>query len=830
MVGHYLTVALRNFRRHKVNTGIKIIALSLGLACFLSAYIVSTYFARVDTQFAKSDRIAVIDQQVIWPNAKVTFPFFVMSAGPVAKYLKADMPELGAVARRLNLRDIAVRTGDHKSYRAVQAVDPSFLKIFDLPFLAGNPSSAMSSPKSAIITATAAKAIFGTSDVMGRHLTLQNQDDITITGVISEIEPPSHLGRSVASTPFDILVSMDVADDLAAPRLEGKRLSDIEDWLSNPYTTYALLPADGSLTLDDLNKRLQGFGERHILKAVGGGRFRAIPVSDYLLSFINVAGLGGGFGLSLTTLLYLFGGLILTVACLDFVNLATAESTTRAKEVGMRKTLGASRRQVVTQSLYEAGLLVLSALVIALAVTVMVISLLNRPTDLGFRFPSLAGTDFWVFLFALLGVVILAAGGYPALVLARIRPIFALRSGAVRAGPKLLRTILVGAQFAVASFLLISVVLFSSEMSALRSAGLSRFSDPYVLVSTQLSSAKIDPKTFRNELLDDPSIKAVTGVERPLWATWSSLLDFTNSADASSKRLTTQRLAVSYDYFSTMGIKILAGRALGPGDLTDVSDEALEAGERGPSVIVDRAVAADFGWTDPRQAIGKEIFAHLGSGNGTPIVRPVTIVGVSENAPFQISRSGSSSYVYYLQPDQAALPVIRIDKTKVAHALAHIDEVWNALAPTVPLQRSFADEKFEQAAQLFTLIDRTVLGLAIFAVVIASMGLFGVATFIVDRRTREIGVRKTLGATTSQVLRLLLWDFSKPVIVANLIAWPAAYFAAEAYLSRFVTRVSLTPLPFIESLAIAVFIAWIAVGAHATRAARTKPASVLRYE
>jgi putative ABC transport system permease protein len=367
-------------------------------------------------------------------------------------------------------------------------------------------------------------------------------------------------------------------------------------------------------------------------------------------------------------------------------------------------------------------------------------------------------------------------------------------------------------------------------MSALRSAGLSRFSDPYVLVSTPLSSAKIDPMTFRDELLADPSIKAVTGVERPLWATWSSLLDFTNSPDASSKRLTTQRLAVSYDYFSTMGIKILAGRALGPGDLIDVSDEALAAGKRGPNVVVDRTVAANFGWTDPRQAIGKEIFAHVGSGAGKPIVRPVTIVGVSENAPFQISRSGSSSYVYYLQPDQAALPVIRIDKTKVALALAHIDEVWNALAPTIPLKRSFADEKFEQAVQLFTLIDRTVLGLAVFAVVIASMGLFGVATFITGRRVHEIGVRKTVGATTTQILRLLLWDFSKPVIIANLMAWPVSYVAARVYLNLFVTRVSLTPTPFVASLALTVAIAWAAVANQAIRAARLNPATVLKYE
>ena len=833
MIGHYLTVALRNFARRKVSTGIKIVALAMGLTCFLSAYVVSDYFAGADTQFTKSDRIAVIDQRVIWPNATVTFPFFVTSSGPVAKYLKADVPELAAVARRFNMRELAVRAGENKSYRVVQAADPSFLAIFDLPFVSGDPARALSSPGSAVVTEDAARAIFGTTRVMGRHLTLQNKEDVTITGVISEIAPPSHLGRSTASTPFDILVPMDVADDITASRLSGRRLSDIEDWLSNPFITYALLPADGSLTLDGLNKRLQDFGERHISKTVGGGKFRAIPVSDFMLSFVNTAGLGGLFGLSLTTLLYLFGGLILIVACLDFVNLATAEATARAKEIGMRKTVGASRRQVLAQGLFEAGLLTLSALVLALAVTAGIIALLNQPADLGFRFPWLEGAGFWIFLAGLLGIVILAAGGYPALVLARIRPVFALRSGAVRAGPKVLRTILVGAQFAVASFLLISVALVYAQMSALRSASMSHFDDPYVLVSTPLSTAGVDPKTFRTELLADPAIKAVTGVERPLWAYYSSLLDVTKTPDAASKRLTTQRLSVSYDYFSTMGIKIVAGRTLKPSDIVDVSDEALAEGKLARNVVVDRAVAAGFGWRDPGQAIGKKIFLQVG-GNGDngdkALALPATIVGVSENAPFQVSRSGSSSYVYYFQPETASLPVIRIDKTRVAQALAHIDAVWNRLAPAVPLKRNFADEQFEQAVSFYTVISHTVLGLAIFSVIIATMGLIGIATHIVGRRTHEIGVRKTLGASTPGILRLLLWDFSKPVLVANLIAWPIAYLVAEAYLDRFVARVSVTPVPFIASLCLTVAIAWIAVGGQAIRAARTKPASVLRYE
>jgi hypothetical protein len=313
MIGHYLLTAVRNIRRHRTNAALKFLALTFGLTCFLSAYVVSDYFANTDRQFANSDRIAVVRQKIIWPYSNIAFPFFVATAAPVAKYLKAEVSELPAVARRMSLGEIAVRTSAHKSYRQVQAVDADFLKIFGLPFVAGDAVDALASPKSAVISEEAANAIFGTKEVLGRRLTLQNQTDVTITGVTAAIKGPSHLSRTIASRPFDLLVSMDVGDALF-PTVMGRPgsttpWSELEDWTSNTFTTYALLPEGGTLSIRDLNARLQGFGARHIPISAGGGEFDAIPVSDYMLSRTDTLTLEDAFGLPLTTILYILGAL-----------------------------------------------------------------------------------------------------------------------------------------------------------------------------------------------------------------------------------------------------------------------------------------------------------------------------------------------------------------------------------------------------------------------------------------------------------------------------------------------------------------------------------------
>ena len=852
MFGHYLAFALRGFRRRPGTTLIKIFALSLGLTCFVGAYIASDYFDHTDSNWANAGRIYAIQQKILLPGSSADIPTLPAVSPPTAKYLRADFPKLEAVAREMNFNPTTVLTSDgKKTVRRVVGVDRDFFKIFDLNFVKGDPSRALSSPKTALITTKAAEGIFGTTDVIGKTLRLQELVDVTIDGVITEIPPPSAFGATIGREHFELMVSMDVIDDLIAPQFQNmsnNRFSEMESWLNAGFLTTVLLPADGSFTIEDFRRGLKGFGDRHIPKDQGGGIFTAIPISDLTVSSINNLLLGGRFGVSFTTILYFFGALVLAVACLDFANLATAEASGRAKEIGMRKAIGASRTQLALQTLIEVAMLMTVALIVVLILMAVLISWLNHPIDIGLHLPSITRIDFWAGMVGILLGVSVLAGGYPALVLARIRPVTALRIGKVKGGSRFVRAMLIGAQFVAASVLLIAVVVVYSQNNQLKRTGLGRTEDQLVIVQSSLINAKINQKTFRTEILNGPGITGYTASANQPFQLTGSLLDYTLSPDPAAKKINCQRRQVTFDYFTTTGIKLVAGR-----DFSEERGDDITGGREAPKnldlsqpgkleellksapprpVIIDTATAEAFGWS-PNQAIGKTIYEKIPPlpylGN-KEITAPETVIGVVENAPLEFLTIGPKNFVYEIQANGTPFPIIRVSKDNVAAALKHIDAVWDKLAPDTPIKRKFMDEQFDESFKTFGMINTVFLALAVFAVIIASMGLVGMATFVVGKRFNEIGVRKTVGATTGQILRLLLWDFSKPVVIANIIAWPVAFLMAQGYLSLFITRAPLTPVPFLLSLAFTIAIAWGAVANQAIRAARTNPATVLRYE
>ena len=852
MIGHYLLVAFRGFRKRKIATAIKILALSLGLSCFLGAYIVAYYFDHTDSQWKNSDRIVTFREQIVVPSSDAKFPALPLTSPVLAKYLKADFPQLVATGRHTSVagsREIPVQAGDHKSFRIVKASDPGFFKIFDFNLLKGNPQTALSSPKSAIITTKAARGIFGTTDVMGRTIRIEDLVDVTITGVMDEIPPPSHLGRTYAGNHFDLLVSMDVFDDLSNPASIGTdrdRPSEMESWTYINFISYALLPADGSFTIDDLNKQLPAFVARHVPKGPFTIKLDAIPVTDLSAVWIDSYVLGDSFGVSITTILYLFGALVLGVACLDFANLATAEASRRAKEVGMRKVMGAMRHQLALQNLIEVGLLAAVSLVLALGVMGVVASAINSPVDLGMRLPSITRVDFWATILGVLVATSLAAGGYPALVLSRIRPIFALRVGRVRGGSRIVRAILTGAQFAAASILLIGVVVIYNENSVLQKTGLGLTDDPLIILPTRLIDAKINPDTFRSAVLATKGVTGYTASQTLPFDRTISGSEFSSSPSTTERKVTTSIRQVSFDFFKISGAKLLAGRDFSKERGDDISRNPLGANPDlsqpdqlqstidsapTPRIILDQSAAETFGWS-PAQAVGKLVYQKrpISTPSGPrDIVFPYEVIGVVDKAPMELTSSTSKDFVYEVDSG-SGYAIIKISKSDISGTLARIKDLWEQMAPSVAFRSRFLDEQFEMSYHLFGVLNRAFLGVAIFAIIIASLGLIGMATFIVGRRVQEIGVRKTLGASTWQVLRMLLWDFSKPVVIANIIAWPLAFVIVQIYLSVFITRIPLTPLPFVVSFIVTVAIAWGAVANQAIRAARLNPATVLKYE
>ena len=844
MFTHYLTSALRNFRRFWVRTLINVVGLSLGLACFMAAYMFLDYVASSDTQHSNSDRTYVVFTQGSMRAIGLEFPFGSSSSSLLAEYLRVDAPELETLARARGEGNLVALVDGVPSYRDVVFVDSEFLEIFDLPFVAGSSAQALTQSRSAILTQAAADSLFGSGEVLGRMVDLEELGEVPVAGVLGPLPKPSHLDDD-----FEILVVTDREEDIQGPQFQF--FPEDMKWILGNVTTYVLFTRDSSLSAAELTVRLKAI-ETGMPEEVGAIDFDVRPVSSIGTANLESFIFFDQDWISVSVMILLAGVVVLLTACLNFIGLSTAAAAFRAKEVGMRKVLGAKRAQIMRQHLLEAGLIVSISFVFALAILQLSMPVLNEILPVEFEIPWLSAPRLWAFLGLLAVIVTMLAGAYPAVVLGHVRPVSAL-GAATLSRPGLFRRLLVGAQFATTSFLLTMVVIMQMQNFLMYRTGLGILDDPYVVLEGEPRNWGTTFDLLRSELMRAPQILAVTASGTAPWEGMLGGTSFSATPEESAESVFTQHRNVTRDYFETLGIELLAGRwhtqneadranAMYEEDWAeqearendpdgadrDEDDDDADSGETGHA-IVNRAAIEQFGWIDPEAAVGGLIYRTFRSSEGFESF-PVEIIGVIEGAPFGLVSFGYNAFVYGLGHPDTSSPVIRVDRNDIPGALAHIDSVWAGLVPDIPLRRDFMDERFERMFEFFSRISRGILILAIFAVGITNMGLFGMASFVTARRRREVGVRKSVGATSMQILRLFLSDFSKPILIASLIAWPLAFLAARAYLSIFIERIPLTPVPFVLSLGLTLAIAWLAVATQVLGAARLKPAEVLRYE
>jgi putative ABC transport system permease protein len=849
MFRHYLAIAVRSFRRAPFAASVNIFALALGLTAFVIAYGVVTYWDRSEGYFPNAERTYVVTATFQGRDGGRATPL-PMTNRLYADYLRADFPEFEAVARaQLMYEETGVAAGDSYTEMSVVGAENEFLRIFDLPFVAGD-AKALSQPRSAVLTEDAAKRLFGAANPLGKTITLANVLDVTVTGIVADVPGPSHLGKTeTASLRFDVLASWDTLDgvqDAARARLGARNPNTAanqpprnappppENWLGGYCcTTYVMLSRGSGLTDATLNERLKAFGVAHIplaQKEITTLTIGAVPVTSLMTAQLNSQLLSGA-PISITTLLLVLGTLVLVVACVNYANLATAQAARRAREVGLRKALGANRRRVMLQYLAESAVLTGIATVLSLVVVRLVAPLLRNAVDIDLRLSLFDGAGFWLFLAVLLGAVTLLGGAYPALVLSRVAPVTALRVGRSRIGPRFAGTVLVGVQFAAASFLLIVVLVMYGQNRELERTGLGGTTDRLVMIANAPQFSEVDNELLRKELERLPQVRGVSEISTPPWSPQVNLIGFARTPDADATAVTTYLNTVGYDFFSTLGFTVLAGRgfdrAHGEDAFRGFNLAQLNDG-RPINAVIDASLAAKLGFASPDAAIDQTFYIpdNFTRAFGGKAVE-VRAIGVVADKPLHLR--GATSNIYWLQPGQA-FQVVRVAANDVSGGLAAIDAAWKRISPKIPITRKFMDQLFDKSYENFARINQVFAGLALVAVSIALIGLFGMAIHVAGRRLREIGVRKSIGARTSQVVLMLIRDFSKPVLIANLVAWPLGYFAAQQYLSVFMHRIPLTPAPFGLSLAMVLAVAWIAVGGHAVRAARISPADVLRVD
>jgi putative ABC transport system permease protein len=851
MISHYLQTAWRHYLRNKFSTIANVLCLAFGITCFLCAYSFFAFFASAESGFKNASRIYTVKTELLRNNEKdvpVTgVPYFI------AKNLKDDLPEFKDISLASGLlggampRNIVV--GDkHYDGMRIMAADDAFLRLFDIPFLGGNRVTALSAPDGVVISKRLADILFGTSNVVGKRITFNPDVSATITGVTDSIPEPSHLtmmaGRDAADKPYlDVIASWDLfhqlyLSDVKAQGGNPESISSITDNNPVPDTVVYLLSADDSFRSTLVNARLQSIVDKRIKGknlTYDGDKVSyltsVVPVKESLSIFMEST--SKLLGMPLVTLLTIFGTVILAVAIANYINLYTTQVIAARKEMGTQRLLGATRTQIIVQCMIETSIVCIAALSLAQLLFQPIKGFISSVSFVKFNISWMLGWRFMLAMLILTALVSFLSALYPIIITSRVAPLDSLHERSGKSSHRLLTQLLVAVQFSVAGIMLVLLVVIQQQRNALQQLALGNMKDPVVIVEDGLNKNGIDYHTFVNQMSRHASVKNVAMADGGLWGVGFSFDPITVSEDseAATRRIRVDARHVSSNFFAVMNISLLAGHDFSSDRDVVISHAPSSAvvdelsGKSDENVIVDKNLIGLLGSKNAEELIGKKLAGH-GSLPGS-----MRIIGVVDNAYQGIGGTHNEGTVF-LQSVRDGKPIIQIDKHHITEALSDIDATLKELAPTVSMHHIFADEYYAMNGPgIFNLFTIIVSFLIILAIAIAVMGMAGIASHTIIRRTREISIRKSLGASSIDIYKLLLKYFAIPVAIATtVIAWPLGWLVSRAFLNLFPYRASIGFLPFILSVGATVSIALLAVSAQSIRAARRNPADVLRYE
>jgi putative ABC transport system permease protein len=827
MFRNYLLTALRNITRHKLYSFINIAGLAVGLACVIFVLLFIRDELSYDKWIPGTENLYRVEKTSYLlgrdPFAVARIPFLAPAA------MRDEIPEVTAMTR-LNYNDMTLFAGNRQFREQVAEVDPNFFAIIKLPLVKGDPAGVFHDPESIVLSESAARKYFGTADVIGKILkttaSCQGSDDtaecrsrlipLKVTGILRDIPHNSHLDGDV------FMPNTSLADRIGrsgrvswygggggfgyVALAPGARPETVVAKMA-PIIDRAIPPEPGDQDHRKGSQRwafhLTPFADVHLTS--GHWRFNEKPSgSRTTLYGVGVVGL-----------------LILFVACFNFMSLAIAQASLRAREIALRKTLGASREQLIVQFLGEAVLTALLSLVIALALVEMLQPAFGRLL----QHPIAMQYD-PIWLLSLLGVAVTAgllSGIYPALILSGFRPSAILRTAnAGHAASGSLQKFLVVLQFAVSIGLGIAVMVVFSQISFARNVDMGFRADNLVVVPGNGLVTLGGRESFVQRLRSNPGIQDVAVTNAVPFGTYGLGLAAAR-LPGHSQIIGLNQLTIGTNTAQLMGMRLLAGRFLSDDRAQDRFDGRQDAGravDQDFNILIDDVAAASLGFT-PQKAVGKILI--LGNNRAH-------IVGVLANVKFGGAREPAMATMYVYNPYETASVLVRLRPGAASKTLSFIDRAWHDFAPTRAIDRWFmrdilarqygADERQGEIFGVFVVI----------AIFISCLGLFGLAAFTAGRRTKEIGIRKVFGARTRDVTFLLLWQFSIPVLLANLIAWPIAWYYLHGWLQGFAYRIPLNPLYFAAAGLAALLIAWVTIFVHAYRVARANPINALRTE
>jgi putative ABC transport system permease protein len=815
MFRNYLTIARRHLTRHKAYTFINIAGLAGGMACCFLILLFVRHELSYDTFHEKADRMYRIKYDINLGGNELQV---VRTPPPVAPVLPGFFPEMEKVAR-LYLRNAsvrAIRPGQPDAEQFEEAnfafADSTILDIFSFSFLAGNPQRALDAPFSVIITDEMARKYFGTEAALGQTLQLDGRHPLNVSGVIRKYPDNSHIR-------FNLLANYET---MFATENEAARENLQQNWLITHSYTYVLLRPGHSAAA--VNARfpefLRKFGNPQLVE---GQKFTLEPLLNiHLHSEAQDETSSGDI-----TYIYVFTGIAiitLLIACINFINLSTAGSLRRAREVAMRKVLGAYRSQLIGQFLGESLLISLLAFILSIGLVVLLLPLLNDLTgrELALRdmvnAPVMLG---FVGLFLLAGLL---AGSYPAFFVSGFQPVVSLKGSGKqgKAGGTALRKVLVVVQFTVSIILMAGAVIAFQQLQYLRNRPLG-FQKEHILTAALFSEnlnnifAAPDPafrsktNAFEDLIAQHPRIVAST-LSSGLPGTGAVSRGIVPEGFSQTDNIFIPGMAVDYDFIATYGLEIIAGRDFSK----EFGTDHLQA------FIVNEQAVKRFNWGSPEEAVGKTIDREGKKGQ---------VVGVVRDFHYQpLTATPIDAFVFDVNPTLFTNFSIKIQSDNVPETIRFLEEKWADFFPGKAFTYAFLDENLNQAYTTEQRLGRIIGYFAFLAIFISGLGLFGLASFTAAQRTQEIGIRKVLGASVPQIVQLFYRDFTRLVLIAFAIALPITWYLATKWLENFSYGIKVSIGTLILSGVAALLIALLTVSYQSIKAALADPVRSLRHE
>jgi putative ABC transport system permease protein len=810
MFKNYLKIAWRNLSKNKTYSIINIAGLAIGLSCFLLIVLYVTDELNFDRYNTKAGRIYRINSDLSFGGSDMHLP---VTSDMMGQLLKKDYPEVEEYTRiyASSGPKLVKKNNEFINEPRVAHVDSTFFSVFTLPTIKGDTKTALNEPNTVVLTRSAAMKYFGSTDILNKTIETNDNDKTLykVTAVIEDIPENSHFH-------FDFMFSMKNVNyqwgQLTSHNFHTylllKKGTDYRAFekqhIPKYITDYVLPEAKQYMHINSMEE---------FRKAGNTLEYTMMPLTKIHLYSDRSFELSPSGNIRYVYIFSAVALFILIIACINFMNLTTARSANRAREVGIRKVLGTERKELIVQFLFESVLMVVISILIALVIDYFVLPAFNEVSGKEMSLQSLFSPYILPLLIALPFVVGLIAGSYPAFFLSAFRPIEVLK-GKLRLGSKSggLRSVLVVFQFATSVILIISTIVVYRQLNFIQNKKLGFNKDQVLIVDGAYTLDK-NLTAFKNDVLQMPGVLSGT-VSSYLPVSASSRSDNTYSKEAimdSKSGIDMQTWRIDYDYIKTMGMEMAGGRNF-----------SKDFGSDSSAIIINETTAKFLDYKDP---VGHQVYTF----NDNNKLIAFNIIGVVKNFNFESLRKDIGPLCFKLAKSTYSIS-FKVNAANINKLIPQVQSKWKALAPSIPFSYRFLDDSFTQMYSNEQRVGKIALLFSILAILIACLGLFGLATFIAEQRTKEIGIRKVLGSSVSGVVMLLSKDFIKLVLIAFVIAAPAAWWFMHKWLEDFAYRITIGWWIFLLAGIVALLIALLTVCFQAIKAAVANPVKSLRTE